>query len=814
MSTTPPTIPREAKPTHPFLPVLLVLFVGSGCAALIYEIVWFQMLQFAIGATGVSLGTLLGTFMAGMFLGSLALPRFVSKNRHPLAVYAGLEVGIAILGLLLLILIPRVSSIYGALAPPGFASIFVRTAVCAILLLPPTLLMGATLPAIARYVESTPEGVSWMGFFYGGNIAGAVLGCVLAGFYLLRVHDIATATVVAAVANVVVATIALGLARATPRTASTTPENHGEPIFDPGRLGVYVVIGLSGLTALGSEVVWTRLMSLMLGATTYTFSIILAVYLTGLGLGSGIGSYLAKILRGPRFALGACQLAAVGGIAWTAYWVTDAFPYWPVNPALTDDPWLVMQIDIVRALLAMLPGPVLWGASFPLAVAAAARDGRDPGRLMGGVYAANTIGAVVGALAFGLIAIPVLGTQWSQRLLIGVAALSAGVAFAPGLSSTRLMPDAVRARRIGLATLAFVGIAWSAWRIDAVPSVLISYGRFAPTYFPPRTLYRGEGMNSSITVTELAEGVRNLHVGGKVVASTEPQDMGLQRMLGHMTALLHEEPKTVLVVGFGAGVTAGSFVTHPSVERIVICEIEPLITREANAYFTDVNHDVLNDPRVEIIHDDARHFLFTTDETFDVITADPIHPWMKGAAALYTTEYFELAKKRLAPGGVMTQWVPLYETTTEVVKSELATFFEVFPEGLVWGNLSNGQGYDVVLSARVGGSHINVDGLSERLARPDHEDVVESLSQVGLGSALRLLGNYAGYGPQLEPWLEGSELNRDGNLRLMYLAGLGLNQYESGSIYDEILESRVFPEDVFEGSPGMLRTLRSSLSNR
>ena len=778
---TQPTLP-EMKAARPYLPVLLALFVGSGCAALIYEIVWFQMLQFAIGATGVSLGALLGTFMAGMFLGSLALPRYVSKDRHPLVVYAGLELGIGILGVLLLFLIPWVSAAYGGLAPPGPASIVVRTVVCAILLLPPTLLMGATLPAIARYVESTPEGVSWMGFFYGGNIAGAVLGCVLAGFYLLRVHDIATAVMVAAAANVVVAAVALVLARVAPRAPSATPDDRREPIFDTGRLGVYVVIGLSGLTALGSEVVWTRLLSLMLGATTYTFSIILAVYLTGLGLGSGIGAYLAKVLRTPRNALGACQIAAVGGIAWTAYWVTEAFPNWPVNPALTDNPWLVMQLDVVRAVLAMLPGPILWGASFPLAVAAVARSGRDPGRLMGGVYAANTIGAVVGALAFGLVSIPMLGTQWSQRLLIGFAALSAGVAFAPGLLSSGAVRHAVRARRIALSALAVGGVAWSAWRIDPVPSLLISYGRFAATYFPPRTLYKGEGMNSSIAVTELDEGIRNLHVGGKVVASTEPQDMGLQRMLGHMTALLHEQPRTVLVVGFGAGVTAGSFVTHPSVERIVICEIEPLITRESSAYFSEVNHDVLNDPRVEVIHDDARHFLFTTDETFDVITADPIHPWMKGAAALYTTEYFELAKERLSPGGVVTQWVPLYETTTDVVKSELATFFEVFPQGLVWGNLNNGRGYDVVLSAREGDSHIDVDALSERLARPDHAGVVASLGQVGLDSAVRLLGNYAGYGPQLAPWLEGSELNRDGNLRLMYLAGLGLNRYESGSI--------------------------------
>src|ERR1043165_4887865 len=213
-------------------------------------------------------------------------------------------------------------------------------------------------------------------------------------------------------------------------------------------------------------------------------------------------------------------------------------------------------------------------------------------------------------------------------------------------------------------------------------------------------LYVGEGMNSSIVVSELANGVRNFHVAGKIEASTEPQDMRLQRMLGHMSALLHPNPQTVLVVGFGAGVTAGSFVLHPEIKRIVICEIEPLIPEVVSRYFTGVNYDVVHDPRVQIVYDDARHFILTTKEKFDVITSDPIHPWGKGAATLYTKEYFELVKQHLNPGGVITQWVPLYESHLDVVKSEVATFMDVFPNGTVWSNDISGKGYDVVLAGR------------------------------------------------------------------------------------------------------------------
>ena len=192
-------IPPTDRPAAPrrFLPVLLVLFVGSGCAALIYEVVWLQLLQLVIGSTAVSLGVLLGTFMGGMCLGSLLLPRLVSARRHPLRVYALLELGIGAIGLAVLFGMPHVEQVYTRYAGHGMPGILLRGAVAGVCLLPPTLLMGATLPAIARWVETDPEGVSWLGFFYGGNIAGAVFGCLLAGFYLLRVHDMATATYVA-----------------------------------------------------------------------------------------------------------------------------------------------------------------------------------------------------------------------------------------------------------------------------------------------------------------------------------------------------------------------------------------------------------------------------------------------------------------------------------------------------------------------------------------------------------------------------------------------------------------------------------------
>ncbi len=198
-----------------------------------------------------------------------------------------------------------------------------------------------------------------------------------------------------------------------------------------GAWAVYLAIALSGMSALGAEVVWTRLLSLMLGGTVYTFSLILAVFLIGLGIGSSLGAFLARRAASARVALGACQWLLTAAIAWTAVMISESLPYWPIVPALSPSPWYTFQLDLVRCLWAVLPPACLWGASFPLALAAVASRGQDPGRLVGGVYAANTIGAIAGALVFSLLLVPAIGTAGAERVLIGLAAAAALVALMP-----------------------------------------------------------------------------------------------------------------------------------------------------------------------------------------------------------------------------------------------------------------------------------------------------------------------------------------------------------------------------------------------
>ena len=810
-----------------FLPVLLLLFVGSGCAALIYEIVWFQLLQLVIGLTNVSLGVLLGTYMGGMCLGSLLLPRVISQQRHPLRVYAVLELGIGAIGIAILFVVPWLSQLYTANGGRGLSGILLRAALAGVCLLPPTILMGATLPAMARWIETTREGVSWLGFFYGGNIAGAVLGCLLAGFYLLRVHDMATATYTAAWINLGVAVAAMALAARTAHLgpaeepsggasgAETAPGRRGAETApsrfrEVGTRAVYVVIALSGLSALGAEVVWTRLLSLLLGGTVYTFSIILAVFLAGLGIGSGVGSYLSRSRVRPWMMLGCCQLCLVGGVAWAACMIAQSLPYWPINPALSRNPWLNFQLDLVRCVWAVLPAALLWGASFPLALAAVVSPGEDSGRLVGRVYAANTVGAIAGALGFSLLVIPWLGTQWAQRLLLGIAALSGLFMLAPRLRSLQ----ASSAGRLGgvlLVVLAAGFAALLAWNLSPAPWGLTAYGRFMATYAdriapgirPEKNVpstggrpdifctYLGEGLNGSVAVTVKKSGERSFHSAGKVQASNEPHDMRLQRMLGHLAALAHRRPESVLVVACGAGVTAGSFVVHPYIKRIVICDIEPLVPERVAPMFDQENYGVVHDPRTEIVLDDGRHFVRTTKDKFDIITSDPINPWVKGCAALNTVEYYEMCKAHLKPGGVMALWMPLYESKLDSTKSLIATFFKVFPDGILWSNDSEGEGYDAVLFGQLGPTRFDLAALQARLDRPDHARVRESLAEVGFSSAVELLGTYAGRAADLQGWMHDAQISTDRNLRLQYLAGMRLNSYVGQEILEDI--SRYLP---------------------
>lgn len=783
---------------------LLALFLASGCAALIYEVVWFQQLGLSLGASAVSLAIVLTSFMGGMCLGSFLFPKLVSRKWHPLAVYGCLELMLAACGVVILWSLPFVGQLYWSFAQTGTADLALRAVFALLVLLPPTMLMGATLPAVSRAFESSPDGMAWLGRFYAANTLGAVAGCLASGLYLLRVHDVFVATSVAVLLNIGVGLAALAVRKRLPYQASQVPTTHDLQRSHPvqrtatGDLAVGLVIGASGLTALGSEVVWTRLLALLFGPTVYTFSLILAVFLFGLSVGSSLGSMLVRRVRSPGLALAINQLLLTLAIPFAGYMIIGVIPFWwggdrDLIPLTTR-----MLQDVIRAAAALFPATCLWGASFPLAIAAVsqARRGRarrngdqlhsddanhghyDNGTMVGRLYAANTLGAVVGALGISLLAVPMGGSRFALQVVTLLAGCSGLLMLALDVfgygqkQSAAGNTSTFRPNRLAFASLILLAIASpSVIRlVPVVPNGLLAWGRVVDQWLTRDYVYVAEGLDSAIVITDRDDGMRSFHVAGKVEASTTTSDMRTQRLLGHLPSMIHGKPKKVLVICCGSGMTAGAVLQRSTVEKLTLCEIERHVTIAARQYFSEQNHGALSDPRLEIVIDDGRHFLATTKEKFDIISTDPIHPWVRGAASLYTEEFYRLCREHLNPGGVVTQWVPLYESSEAAVKCELATLLKVFPHASLYSGQGQNNGYDVIAVGMLDETRLDPGLLTMELFTTP--EIRESLAYVGYGTPESFQDAFVAYGSELTDWLKDAEINRDSNLRLQYLAGL------------------------------------------
>lgn len=771
----------------------LIFAAASGAAALLYEIVWFQMMELVIGSTAVSAGILLAAYMGGLGGGSLAFlrfgRRFAGRAANPLRLYGLIELTIGALGVAVLFVMPLAGSLYTS-SPDTFGtgggvrSILLRGAVAAVCLLPPTLLMGAALPALGNACRQKLS----MSLLYAANIAGGVIGCLAGGFYLLREFNVTVATLAAFGMNATIALIAFAISDRK-RDASFDEEPLAIPRHD---LRVYAVVAMSGLCALAGEIIWTRTLGLLFGSSVYSLTIILAVFLLGLGVGTWIGSQLRGISN-PRITLGVFQLLAAVAIWWAARSLSISLPYWPVNPAISPDPWSNLQLDFLRACWAVFPATLLWGASFPLALAAASpreTTSHEAG-VFPRVYASNTFGAILGALAASLVLVPSIGTRGAQQALIAISVAAGLIVLRP--------------------RFIIVGIAAAILLVRGVPpksGLLIAHGRYAATWAGKSDIfYAADGMNSSVAVSRLPDGRMMFHVAGKIQASNVPRDLRLQRMLGHLSTLTVAQPRSVLVIGCGAGVTAGAISVDPLVERETIVEIEPLVF-DAARNFGEANLGVLDNPKIHRVVDDGRHFLFTTRERFDVITVDPLDPWAKGAASLYTTEIFQAMREHLNPGGTVTMYIQLFETTPEAVKSAIATFMEVFPHATLWANTDEGRGYDMVLLGQSGPLRIDLDEMEQRVDFHGDSPMSQSLVGAGLDSPVALFATYAARREDLIEWLSVASINRDRNLRMQYLAGLGMDYDAAAAIFSSMTAGSRFPDGMFTSAEGRLDSLK------
>ena len=519
-------------------------------------------------------------------------------------------------------------------------------------------------------------------------------------------------------------------------------------------------LGVSGFASLTLQVVWTRLLALILGPTTYAFSIIVSVFIAGLAVGAAIASRLAPRVRQPLVALSICLALSVGLAAASASLIDRgllAIADVVARPNVSFNDVLTRQALLALALLA--PMTIAFGAAFPFAVSAATRRDDTIAADLGLIYAINTTGAIAGALLAGFVLIPVLGLHGTLRVVTVVGALGAlAVLFA---GATTGLPR-LGAATVSVAVLA-LGLLLPEW-----DRLLLSSGAYkyaAVLQGPdPRTaltagelLYYREGASGTVAVRH-AGGTTSLAIDGKVDASNAG-DMLTQRLLAHVPLLLHPNPKRVVILGLGSGVTLGSALTHP-LERADVLEISPQVV-EASRYFDVENHRALDDPRTRLILGDGRTHLVFTREQYDVIVSEPSNPWMAGIASLFTQEFFEAAKARLTPGGVLCQWAHTYDISTSDLQSIVATFISVFPDGTLW---LVGDG-DVLMLGSNTPLEPRLAAVATAWQRPG---VSEDLASVGALDPHHVLSMFVGHGAGLAGWSAGAAVQSDNRAALEF----------------------------------------------
>jgi spermidine synthase len=684
--------------------VLLGLFFLSGISGLLYEVAWTRMLHLLFGDTVLAVSTVLASFMAGLALGSFWIGRYVDRCPRVLALYAGLETGIALSAVLLPVALESLTPLYVRLHQYFHASFWlvsvVRFLLAFCLLCVPTALMGATLPVMSRYIVRNSATLGWkVGTLYALNTGGAVLGCFAAGYLLLGRLGLSQTVWIGAVLNV-----AIALAVWVGQRWAGEPHTPEPPARTPGEAPRAVVVyerriahrvlwcfALAGFTALSYEVIWTRALTFFIGNSTYAFSAMLTTFLCGLALGSLLFARLSDGRGNVLALLGALQLgigvygmltiAILGRLFYglDAWWEGFSNAYW--GTAL----WLTF----LKTFVVILPPTVCMGGTFPLANKIVAPGPHAVGRSIGTVYAVNTLGAIAGAWVSGFVAIPVLGMHHSLGLTALLSA-SVGAALLASASVPRLRLGVLYVGVLGLLVAVMVG----------TPAL-----RFSDIAGEPEkeVLRYEEDVAGVVKVATDIYDRKLLSINGWSVAGTGTPNLDValvndypevQKMLAHLPMLLHPAPRRVLVIGFGAGGTAWSLTRYAELRELDIVEFVPGVIRAAD-FFPEVNHGVLTDPRLRVIIDDGRNYLLVTPHTYDVVSVDTLDPKHAGNGNLYTREFYELSRQVLKPGGIFVQWLPYHQVDNASLKMIARTFQHVYPHATLW--LNRFKGYTLLL---------------------------------------------------------------------------------------------------------------------
>ncbi len=654
---------------------LLALFFASGACGLIYQVVWVRALTLTLSVSVYAVSTVLVAFMFGLGLGAAIAGRVADRLRRPLFAFGLAEIGVGALGFaslgILFDLGPAYAWLHNELGGAGGAFVVGRFLLACGVLLGPCTLMGATLPLLSRAVIERNDQVGRaVGGLYAVNTLGAVAGCVAAGFVLIPALGLRTTTASAACLNLGVGLVALALGRHATRTVGARPQVDAAPkprISSPA-LFAALAFAVSGFTAMGYEVLWTRALEQFTHNSTYAYTAMLATFLVGIGAGSAVAASFADRIRRPVALLGVVQIA-IGISVVAALLLYMRLLHWIPAVATTlgglgSWPRVVALIFGVAGLTLLIT-TLLFGATFPLVARAVVESLHTVGRRIALAYTLNTAGSILGALGVGFALLPAIGMRGSFVVLIAVNLAVGAVLvlrFAPRRTA---LPYAVLAALAAVATFVVLPA-------DLFEQVYLQrYGKLL--------MYR-EQVTDIVMVTEDERGRLIRYGDGRGTAGTIT--FREDRSYAHVALLPHPNPRRVLNICFGVGNSLSSVAQYP-VERIDSVELSPGVVHAA-PFFRATNRDVLEDPRVHLTIQDGRNYLLASRNRFDVIRLDPPELHTSGVVNLYTREFFELARDHLAPGGIFSIWVNIAYTPEADTKSILRTVTEVFPHVTVW----------------------------------------------------------------------------------------------------------------------------------
>jgi spermidine synthase len=756
---------------------VVLLFFVSGTSGLAFEVVWLRYLTLYIGYTTFAASLVVSAFLGGLAIGSFFIGRIAAKQARPLRLYAALEAATGILALCITAVLRHASGIGAALGAPGGGPTAVRVILTFVLILPPTIVMGGTLPVLTRFVaRELPKVGRHFGVLYGVNTFGAAVGCAVTGFWLIGRFGLWTTACIAAGVNLVVAGGAAMLSRdATPSTPDSNTSTSTTDLLDASKRRVLVgAFAIAGFVSISYEVLWFRVLGFFLPSTAYAFTTLLATFLVGLVIGSAIYAtrlggrvrdlstfvnaeillawlgLLSMVLLGhshglrAKLAVALSRQAAVGivGTGFSSAKVSDA-----------------LLLSFVPAALVMLVPTIVIGVIFPCVVQLTTRHVATASRDVGVLYAVNTIGGIAGSLFTGFVAIPLFGTQATFLLM---SLLSAALAIAV------MRVDELASRRERIRVWAAAAMLVPAMRIVPFDWIRQSFSNVSSG----RPLRIVEGRDGLMSVFEYdrtsfceshacSETCKNdnwshrqIRFASVSYASTSPSGRRYMAELAHLPMLTHESgAKDALVVCFGTGTTAGSFTRYPSLESLTIVDVNPDVV-EAAPLFAKSNYGVADDPRVRIVIDDGRHFLTSSTKRFDVISFEPPPPTSAGVVSLYTREFYEIIASRLAPKGILTQWIPLDSQCDAhdrmLVKSVLDVFANVA--------LFIPCGHEGIVIASNAPLVLDPARAKERTSEPT---VMNALREVGLEDPAMIAGTFVAGRAELDRWANGYDAVTD-----------------------------------------------------